>query len=374
MNTRRLFLVIVGFCVVLSLHYFSLTRSSEILPNQPHSDKVILTDSQSLDLQEKARLEAKIWKEKAQAEKPILEARIRKDYENRTPLPFPYITHTFDENGNITKPIKKPYLFLHVAKTAGSTLSSVFKRSERPSKFSHTWAHPKLQDMPKMATKDIVFGHFRYGLHYYFNRTCTYMTVLRDPIDRVVSHYYYHIQHKKDPGHLFAMNRTFEEWIRDSPAANNEQTRVLSGMRSEFNISERTLDMAMYHMRTFAVVGLTEKYHETLMLLKHIAGLTVTRYRPINKGVKRPKLADVPPETVELIKKHNWADIELYKLAKEIFEKQIEQMPDKYFADLEEFERVMSKKKPSTITRPKLRQISNETTTKTSTDSVKELG
>lgn len=48
---------------------------------------------------------------------------------------------------------------------------------------------------------------------------------------------------------------------------------------------------------------------------------------------------------MELIKKHNWADIELYKLGKEIFEKQIEQMPDSFFDDLEAFKKLMSKKK-----------------------------
>ncbi len=47
-------------------------------------------------------------------------------------------------------------------------------------------------------------------------------------------------------------------------------------------------------MRRMAVVGLTERYHETLMMLKYVAGLTIVKYRSINKGVKRPKLADVP--------------------------------------------------------------------------------
>ena len=37
------------------------------------------------------------------------------------------------------------------------------------------------------------------------------------------------------------------------------------------------------------------------MLLKHIAGLNIARYRPVNKGVKRPKLADVPPDILIVI-------------------------------------------------------------------------
>lgn len=344
---RNLFSVIIGFCVLLSLYYVTLT-SSEAIEGSTSTDvrppyNTIISDKDR-ELQEK-----RYWKDKALEEKYIIEDRIWKDYHDRVPLERPYITHYFNEKGNITHPLQKPFLFLHVAKTAGSTLSSVFKRSERPTKFTHTWAHPKIQDMPSIIQKDIVFGHFRYGLHYYFNRSCTYMTVLRDPIDRVVSHYYYHRQHKKDPGHDFAMNRTFEQWIIDSPAGNNEQTRQLSGLRTQFNITEEILDMAMYHMRQFAVVGLTEKYHETLIMMRHIAGLKVTRYRAVNKGVKRPKLADVPEATVELIKQRNWADIELYKLAKEIFEKQLEVMPPQYATDLAAFEILMKQKKSKSV-------------------------
>lgn len=50
-------------------------------------------------------------------------------------------------------------------------------------------------------------------------------------------------------------------------------------------------------------------------------------------------------QIVELIKKHNWADIKLYELAKEIFEKQLELMPSSFGKDLEDFEKLMSKKK-----------------------------
>jgi len=336
-SSRKLFFMALGFSFFLSMFYFSYSQKH--IPAPDRDVITILNNEKYLERQKEAE------------EKMRIEAKVRKEYEDvlstTTPLPVPYITHYFDKrSGNITVPIQKPFLFLHVPKTAGSTLSAVFKRNEKPSKFLHTWAQPKYNDMARVALKDTVFGHFRYGLHFYFNRNCTYMTVLREPIDRVVSHYYYHRQHKKDPGHIFAMNHTFDEWIRLSPAGNNDQTRSLSGIRSEFNISKKTLDMAMHHLRRMAIVGLTEEYHETLMLLKYIAGFTIVKYRPVNKGVKRPKVDDVPEATIELIKKHNWADIELYKLGKEIFEKQLSVMPPQYHKDLKQFDKLMTKKRP----------------------------
>jgi len=171
------------------------------------------------------------------------------------------------------------------------------------------------------------------------------MTVLRDPVDRVISHYYFHRQNEGDPGHILAVNHTFEEWLQLSPAGNNDQVRYISGISTQFHVTNRTLDLALHHLRGMAVVGLTERYHETLFLLKYIAGLRVTRYKSVNKGRRRPSLDEVPPETVELIKKHNWADIELYRLGKEIFEKQISAMPKSFFADVEDFNRQMTRPK-----------------------------
>lgn len=332
-SARLLFLLACGFGVALFMFYLSFTIN---MADPDAEMKLLLQNERYLEKQreaaEKIRIEGKVWEE----------------YENWLMLnqTSQIRVRTFRSDGNITRHPKKPFLFVHVPKTAGSTLSSVFKRNERPSRFLHTWAQPHLYDMPKVAAKDTVFGHFRYGLHFYFRRNCTYMTVLREPVDRVVSHYYFHIQHKKDPGHAFAMNHTFEEWVRESPSGNNEQTRMISGIRSEFNITRKTLDMAKHHLMEMAVVGLTEKYQETLMLLKYIAGFNIVKYRAINKGVKRPKTADVSKKTIELIKKHNWADLELYDLAKEIYDAQVAAMPPAFQKDLDNFEKLMKKKKP----------------------------
>ena len=45
--------------------------------------------------------------------------------------------------------------------------------------------------MNDIGSCKIVTGHFKYGLHNFFRRKPRYITFLREPLDRAVSHYYF---------------------------------------------------------------------------------------------------------------------------------------------------------------------------------------
>lgn len=219
--------------------------------------------------------------------------------------------------------IGRPLLFLHIPKTAGSTLGQIFKNNVEPNKYYHFWSHPRLNELNILVSaKETYFGHFRYGLHYYLNdSTIYYATMLREPVDRVISYYHFHLQDPEDPAHEFAMTHSFEEWLEQSQAAQNEMTKCLSGIRSEFNPSQKTFEMAKHHLRNMAFVGLTERFEESLVLMKFYFGFTNLKFQSTKVGRKKPeKLSD---EVIEKIKQKNEMDIELYKMAKEIFEEQM---------------------------------------------------
>jgi len=57
-------------------------------------------------------------------------------------------------------------------------------------------------------------------------------------------YYHFHLQDPQDPAHEFAKTHTFEEWLDLSDAAQNEMTKSLSGIRSEFYPSEESFEMA----------------------------------------------------------------------------------------------------------------------------------
>ncbi|UTF59557.1 sulfotransferase family 2 domain-containing protein [Gilvimarinus sp. DA14] len=101
----------------------------------------------------------------------------------------------------------KPIIFMHIPKTAGSTLHQLFhlnfKRNEiytlgitgapTNGKFSdrHKASIENLYSLGKSKLSGLkaVIGHMPYGLHEAFDSDAQYITVLRHPISRILSHY-----------------------------------------------------------------------------------------------------------------------------------------------------------------------------------------
>eukprot|EP01133_Synstelium_polycarpum_P017384 gene17384-20740_t len=244
--------------------------------------------------------------------------------------------------------LPKPIIFIHVPKTGGSSLGNIFKRNERRDKFHHYWVHPGLHELEDTIKLNSIFGHIRFGLHHYYHladpnalpaldnglNRYSYFTMLREPIDRVVSYYYYHRQNKRDPGHMIAMKYGLKEWLERSPAGNNEQARMLCGIAAPDyeGIENATANCALHHLKhTYKYVGLTEKFSESLVLLTHYAGFQAIRYTKINSGTQRVQVSDLPQDIVDEIVRRNMDDIALYNMAKEIFELQIDAIGREFF-------------------------------------------
>jgi len=148
--------------------------------------------------------------------------------------------------------------------------------------------------------------------------------MLRDPVERVVSYYHFHLQDPQDPAHEFAKTHTFEEWLEVSQGAQNEMTKCLSGIRSEFVPSQESFAMAKHHLRNMAFVGLTERFEESLLLMKYYFGFDNLQFKSTKVGNKKPK--QLSPETIEKIKEKNHMDIEIYEMAKEIFDEELAEL------------------------------------------------
>ena len=122
--------------------------------------------------------------------------------------------------------------FLHIPKTAGFSISDSLGRISTQKRL--TILGPiildRLEENPEWAKSDILIGHLgllptRHGYNYF--------TVLREPLERIYSHY----EHmKRNVGHYFHKilveeKLDFEEYLRDDRFARlnfNMQTRYLS--------------------------------------------------------------------------------------------------------------------------------------------------
>ncbi|GAM25741.1 hypothetical protein SAMD00019534_089160 [Acytostelium subglobosum LB1] len=293
-----------------------------LIDKVPEKDK---DRNNSLNFLERRRLESDVVREFYEFEGRMFSLeRAREELKLYNTMPF------FETpiQPRLPKPMMSgPYLFLHVPKTGGNSVLHLF-RLTFAKKAVQQWVHPGHNEKHLIRGAKAVVGHFNYGLHTYLDQpdrdTANYMTMLRDPVERVISHYYYHREKIQDEGHALAMKLKFEEWLEQSPRGANEQTRVLSGMSTEAekNVSMESFRMALYHLRKMKFVGITEKFKESIVMMKYYCGLGAMKEVKINN--RKKKQPDVPADVIELIKKKNWMDIYLYEEALKMFDRQTE--------------------------------------------------
>src|ERR1700724_2464607 len=86
-------------------------------------------------------------------------------------------------------------IFLHIPKTGGSTLYKILERHFSPAETVtlDTPGVARFKTLPaaKRGRYRLIQGHMHFGLHRFIPRASTYVTFLRQPVERVLSFYYY---------------------------------------------------------------------------------------------------------------------------------------------------------------------------------------
>lgn len=234
--------------------------------------------------------------------------------------------HERDEDSTVlpsAPPARPPCIvFLHIPKAAGQTLNAILARQydesatvivADPSNLERSFARVAHQ-----RPVALVRGHVPYGIHERLGIDALYITMLREPVARVASMYEYI---KRSPQHrLHDVVRAEEMTLSRFVASdiNREevvdgQTRVLSGML-DGNPDELTLGAALNNLERIAVVGLSERFDESILLMRRRFGWKMPLY--VRKNVApRPSLDDVNRRDREVIERRNELDIELYRAA-----------------------------------------------------------
>jgi hypothetical protein len=237
-------------------------------------------------------------------------------------------------------------VFLHLPKTGGMTLKSALRyRYRSQAVFLEELSDP-MGGVAKVPDEDlrrarVVMGHLHYGVHRYIPQECEYITVLREPVKRVPSMYHYARRKQTHRLHdqLIQSGIGLDEFVRTAtdPGLDNLYTRMVSGTKPGRmasapggktrwvapELDREDLEQAKRNLDRFRVVGLTERFDETFILIRRALGWKLPMYETHN--VKQGPRSEPPSfETIELIRQRNQLDLELYAHAKELFSAAVE--------------------------------------------------
>ena len=227
--------------------------------------------------------------------------------------------------------MKDLFIHLHIPKTGGTTLRDIIQRQYRSEKILMI---PKLEEseniLKEVSTSQInqlklIQGHLKYGIHNHFYRRAKYFAIIRDPINRVLSTYYYVLSQKNNPQNLSTSNNqmTIYDFVQSgvNPFLINGQTQLISGKTGEIDNpiieSEELFSLAKENIENdFLFLGITEMFDETILILKNMLGWHMPYYSIANRTKKKPNYDAVNPTIISFIKEHNQLDIKLYNITK----------------------------------------------------------
>lgn len=203
---------------------------------------------------------------------------------------------------------------------------------------AYDWKHQEVALITAKINEVIEGGkRIAYAQHFYYTdfspylHNYAYVTLVRDPVERMVSSFnYYHYSTKEYIKRMLPKERRHETLLdcvqmEHEGCKHNLMTKYFCGHSHNCsNGSSEALKVAKYNLKNnFIAVGLVENLTLSVQLFQRlipayfppVADLTILL--PYTNQNKKTALAD--SQTIKAIKLRNQADMELYQYAKELF-------------------------------------------------------
>jgi len=244
----------------------------------------------------------------------------------------------------------KPHLlpvFVHVPKAGGTTMMSIIHNNlkqnglESGFKFYGNPPYPfqlhAAMDQPR-GTLSYIAGHIPYEqLQVVANDLRVQVlpfTILREPRERFLSHFAWSQQYQK--------GLTLEEFI--SNTVPNTMFRMLVPADSDRSDIEATLSALKTALSTHFIVGLTERFEESLVLFKRaglVDNISFNKHKVISS---RLRWSDLTQQEQELVDSMIVLDKRVYEIGKQIFEQMIAAQDASFAPEVESFKRIQAEK------------------------------
>lgn len=224
------------------------------------------------------------------------------------------------------------YVFLHVPKTAGSSLISIFRTILGPEEVGPNIAARFDEiDPADFARYRMVVGHLRYDqLRHFPGRRL--LTFLRDPVDVIVSKYFYYRRIPDGAAEFFephvrlCRELPLPEFLQHAgrlKAFFNDAVWRFAGLgrHGPFTPESDALALARERLASCDFVGIYEELADSVDLMSYTFGWPHIDGIPRENATSgRKPLRDIDPGTIRKIAEANALDAELYRFGCALFE------------------------------------------------------
>jgi len=266
--------------------------------------------------------------------------------------------------------IDLPLIFLHFPRTGGYTLNEVLKRKFKNNEMYGVYV-PEKGVIPKIVEENFInlpmfekqkfkfiYGHFFFGLHSFYEHY-SYYTLLRNPLDRVVSMYGIALTSKEHYLYDYIIkNKMFlKDLLKNniSPEFNNGMVRTLAGVQYDGkDCNEEIYEIARKNFdKYFICFGITDRFFESVALMNVKFGISTIIFKE-KMNTRKVNLSNIlkDKEVVDLIKERNKYDIQLYDYAVSKFDEMIKhntQQVEQEMKKLTSFHKKLNKMSANTI-------------------------
>jgi hypothetical protein len=264
----------------------------------------------------------------------------------------------------------KTVIFNHIPKTAGLTLNSIIEKQYLDKRIFSTldWkggrreAIKYFKSLPESERMKycLITGHSSLELFNYL-RSPVVLVMFRNPVERVISLYSYV---KRRPRHEFhtitnhySLLECYEkniqnEWKELSNGMSTSMAGLINKIRIDLideNIDK--LERTKYFLQKFCLVGLVEKFDESLVLFSEHLNWKNNLYY-YKKNVSQGKI-DQNEKLKEIILKYNKEDFDLYKFVENHFLNLVNNQNSKYQQRVKSFKLINEFSKPILLVKNK---------------------
>ncbi|WP_295921457.1 sulfotransferase family 2 domain-containing protein [uncultured Xanthomonas sp.] len=248
---------------------------------------------------------------------------------------------------DVPKPQEALY-FLHIPKTAGTTLSAFLDAQYTPAQICPSKLLPELfaMDRCSLRERDYRFfrGHLWNGLERYVQQPLRYLTMLRDPLRRTLS-WYAHV--RRDPRayrheQMVRENWSFLDFVTDPDTRWDLVNTQVLYLAADLDFEQLAADPVGYGRRTIRAYaergndpallevaksrlrsmefGICERMGDSLMLFSYLFGFdTDVPMHQLNVSPGRISDSALSAEVRAAVDKVTELDRQLYEWAKQVF-------------------------------------------------------